>query len=120
MTSELHQFRDAARALMRAAAKHLRAEHGEHDPIPELSEDERNVLAGTVPGETTTAWELAAVFDGIAEQDVIGAAVLNLAASLLPDAPERATRTARTWNGCGPFRSVWTGRYRVVSATTRG
>jgi len=71
--------------LMRSAAKHLRAEHGEHDPMPELSEGERRVLSGTVPGEITTAWGLAAVFDGIAERDAIGGAVLNLAARLLPD-----------------------------------
>jgi len=46
------------------------------------------VLAGTVPGEIAIAWELAAVFDGIAERPAIGATVLNLAASLLPDDPE--------------------------------
>lgn len=85
MISELDQFRDAARAMLHAAAKHLRAEHGEHDPIPDLSENERRVLAGTIPGEVTTAWELAAVFDGIAERPAIGGAVLNLAARLLPD-----------------------------------
>jgi hypothetical protein len=88
MTSELHQFRDAARAMMHAAAKHLRATHGEHDPTPDLSPHDLRVLAGTVPGKIATAWELAAVFDGIAERPAIGAAVLNLAASLLPDDPE--------------------------------